>query len=508
MPLNRPLRSLHSQSTLSRQRRLVQGITLVICFLIIPGLLLLITWMTPALAATPRHYNELTFPPLPEVQVPDYQRTTLDNGLTLYLLEDHDLPLVSGQAWIKTGSRWEPADQVGLASITGEVMRSGGTLTHPADQLNELLEQRAAAVEVSIDTTAGSASFSALSEDLPQVFELFSEVLRKPALPPDKIDLSKTQHLGSIQRRNDDPEDIGSREFRRLIYGRQSPYARIEEVETIDNIQREDIQRFYQTYFQPNRMILGIVGDFDTPTLLAQINQTLGDWRPSASGVEDTLPEVAQTANPGLYLVNLPQLTQSTVQIGHLGGRLDEPDVFPLYVMNEILNSFGGRLFNEVRSRQGLAYSVYGVWSPQYDYPGLLISGGQTRSDTTVPFIQAVKSELKKLRETQVSAKELQQAKDAILNSFVFNFDRPGKVLTRLMRYEYYGYPEDFIFRYQRAVKATTQADVLGAAQRNLRPDQLVTLVVGNQASIQPPLTSLAPQVTPVDVTIPKGNLG
>lgn len=489
----------------SRNARIkwVKTLTLIFCFLIIPGILLLLTWISPAAAQTPKHYDELTFEPLPELQFPEYQRQVLPNGMTVYLMEDHDLPLVSGQAWIKTGSRLEPSDKVGLASMTGEVVRSGGTTQHPPDDLNQLLEQKAASVEVSVGETSGQASFNVLKEDLDTVFGLFAEVLRSPALPQDKIDLSKNQRIGSIQRRNDDPEAIGRREFRRLVYGKSSPYARIQEYQSINAISRKDIQGFYDEYFQPNRIILGLVGDFDSNEMLSRVNQYFGDWQATDDAVVD-LPEVSPAQLGGTFLVDQPQLTQSSIQIGHIGGQLNEPDVFPLYVMNEIFNSFGGRLFNEVRSRQGLAYSVYGVWSPRYDYPGLFVAGGQTRSEATVPFVQSVKSEIEKLRQSPVTDAELSQAKDAILNSFVFNFDRPGKTLTRLMRYDYYGYPDDFIFKYQKAVKATTAEQILDAAQRNLKPDNLVTLVVGNQAGIKPELSQLGVDVQPLDVSIPE----
>jgi zinc protease len=171
--------------------------------------------------------------------------------------------------------------------------------------------------------------------------------------------------------------------------------------------------------------------------------------------------------------------------------------------MNQVLNSFGGRLFNSVRSRQGLAYSVYGVWSPRYDYPGVFAAGGQTRSETTVPFIRAIVRQIEQIKAEPVKPAELAFAKESVLNSFVFNFEDPSEILSRLMRYEYYGYPADFLFRYQQSVKATTTADVQRVAKQYLTPEQLVTMVVGNATAIQPPLTELATQVIPVDITIP-----
>jgi zinc protease len=466
-------------------------------------MLLVVLLRLPAVAATARHYPELSFEPPPEVKVPQYSRYVMDNGMVVYLMEDHELPLVEGTAIIGTGERLEPADKVGLASLTGTVMRTGGTQQHSADELNQLLERRAASVETSIGDSAGSASFEALSEDSEMVLALFAEVLQEPKFAQDKLDLAKTQLRGEIARRNDDPDEIASREVQKLIYGNDSPYARTVEYATLDNISRKDLGNFYRQYFYPNNIILGIVGDFEPDKMRSLIQKQFGDWKPNRMA-KPNLPSVSQAKQGGVFLVDQPQLTQSYVQIGHLGGQFNSPDYPALDVLNGVLNGFGGRLFNSVRSRQGLAYSVYGAWSPRHDYPGVFVAGGQTRSEATVSFIKGIRSEIESLQSELVTPAELAYAKDSVLNSFVFNFEKPSQTLSRLIRYEYYGYPADFLFRYQRAVEATTAADVQRVAKTYLKPENLVTLVVGNSATIQPPLTQLAEEVTPVDITIPK----
>ncbi len=467
------------------------------------SMLLVVLLGLPSMAATAQHYDELKFAPLPEIKLPKYERFVTSNGMVVYLLEDRELPLVGGTALIRTGDRFESADKIGLGGLTGTVMRTGGTTKHSPDELNQLLEQRAASVEMGIGTTSGSASFNALSEDLPTVFGLFSEVLRTPKFDLQQLELAKTQVRGAIARRNDDPEGIADREFQKLLYGDASPYARTVEYATIDKISREDLVGFYQKYFHPNNIILGIVGDFNSAQMRSLIQKNLGDWEADPKLVKPSLPTVSQAKTGGVYVVNQPQLTQSYVQIGHLGGKLDSPDYAALDVLSGVLNGFGGRLFNSVRSRQGLAYTVYGVWSPNYDYPGTFLAGGQTRSNATVPFIKAIGAEIESLKAKPVTPAELALAKETKLNSFVFNFADPSQTLSRLMRYEYYGYPADFIFRYQRGVEATTAADVQRVAKTYLKPENLVTLVVGNTTAIQPPLNQLATQVTPIDITIP-----
>ncbi len=485
------------------KRRLTTGFFLAMATL---GLVLTLGWNKPANAVTARHYTDLEFAPLGEIQIPDFERYELPNGMVVYLMEQHDLPLINGTASFKAGEFIEPADKTGLASIMGEAMRVGGTASYTPDELNQFLEQRAASVETSMDSTSGSASFNVLSEDLSDVFSIFAEVIQQPAFAQEKIDLIQSQYRGSIARRNDDPDDVTTREFRKLIYGDESPFARMVEYTDINNISRDDVVDFYKTVIQPRGTILGISGDFDAAQMKALIEEFFADWAPSTRAKANIeVPKVEQQTN-GLYVVDQPQLTQSYIHIGHLGGRLDNPDHAPMVILNEVLNGFGGRLFNDIRSRQGLAYVVYAFWSPRYDHPGLFIGGGQTRSEATVPFIQTMYKEIQRVRQEPIRAEELQFAKDAVLNSFVFNFATPEQTLSRLIRYEYYGYPEDFVFQFQKAVESTTVEQVLEAAQRNLKPSDFVTIVVGNLDAIEPSLGTLAEEVkiTPIDITIPE----
>ena len=466
--------------------------------------LLSFTVRLSAVADTPQHYTELEFEPLPEIELPEYERYELDNGMVVYLLEDRDLPLIGGTALIHTGSRYEPANKVGLAQLTGTVMRSGGTQNHPAAELNSILEQKAASVETEIDNTSGTASFNTLTEDIDTVFPLFTEVLRQPAFAPDKFAIALKQQQGAIARRNDDPQGIADREFDKVIYGAVSPYARTVEYQTLDNISRQDAIDFYRTYVRPENIILGIVGDFNADEMIERVQDAFGDWEVDTASPPLEPPAVNREYAQGIFAVDRPQQTQSNILMGHLGGQLDSPDYPALSVLNGVLNGFGGRLFNEVRSRLGLAYSVYGSWSPSYDYDGLFIAGGQTQTDNTVPFIRAVTNEIEKLRTELITEQELANAKESILNSFVFNFENPNQTLSRLMRYEYYDYPEDFVFEYQEQVQNTTREDILEVAQEYLQPEQIATLVVGNIEAMNPPLTTLDREVNLVDVSIPK----
>ena len=234
--------------------------------------------------------EQLTYPPLPDLHIPQPTRVVLDNGMVVFLLEDHELPIVQVSARIRTGSRLEPADKVGLAALTGTVMRSGGTTTWTGDDLDDYLERKAASIETGIGVTAGSASMTCLIEDFAEIFAVFGDVLRNPRFDQEKLALAKRKVMAGIARQNDNPGGILSREFAKLIYGNDSPYARVETYSTVNNISRQDLIDWHETYVVPNRIILGLVGDFQTEKALDLVKRTFESWPQGKSFDDPVVP--------------------------------------------------------------------------------------------------------------------------------------------------------------------------------------------------------------------------
>ncbi|HET8549778.1 MAG TPA: pitrilysin family protein [Bryobacteraceae bacterium] len=456
----------------------------------------------PAPKTTPS-YKALRFPPLREVSIPQLAESTLPNGMRLYLLENHELPLVSGFALVRTGNLFEPPDKVGLAGMTGSVMRTGGTKSRTGDQLDVELENIAAGVESGIGETSGSVSFTCLRENVDQVLAIFKDVLTSPEFRQDKIDLVRNELRGAIARRNDDPENIVSREFASTIYGRDNPYGWSLEYEHVDRIQREDLIAFYKRYFFPAHIMLAIQGDFSAPEMRARIETLFAGWTVTQPPVPPFPPVKAKPA-PGIWLATRNEVTQTFFRLGHLGGTRRDPDYPALSVMSEILGgSFASRLFTEVRTRQGLVYNVAGGWGANFNHPGLFAIAGSTKSASTVDAIQAVRKEIERIRTSPVSEQELEYAKGAVLNSFVFLFDHPSKTLNRILTYEYFGYPRDFIFQYQKAVRAVTKEDILRVAKQHLNPAILTTVAAGKPSEFGKPLATVG-EVHNIDLTIPE----
>jgi zinc protease len=421
--------------------------------------------------------------------------------MVIFLQEDHELPLIDGVLRIRGGSRSEPAAKVGLVDLYGEVWRTGGTKTQTGDQLDDILEVRAAKVETGGLADSTTISWSCLKGDFDDVFKVVTELLRQPEFRADKLDLAQKEYFDGISRRNDDPGEIASRESEFLAYGRNNPYAREAEYATIAAVTRQDLLNWHHRYVHPNNIIVGVVGDFDCAKMEATLREAFGAW---PAGPAADKPEINfEPAKPGYYLVSKQDVNQSSIRMVELGTRRDNPDYYAIQVFNEAFGGgFSSRLFRNIRTLKGLAYGVGGGIGSAYDHPGIVRFSVGTKSASTVESIQAIYDEIDALPKNPLSAEEIQQAKDSILNSFVFNFDSPDKVLRERMAYEFYGYPADFLERFRAGVEKVTPPDAARVAAKYVHKNQLAVLVVGNPAEFEKPLTSLGP-VSNVDITIP-----
>ncbi len=458
------------------------------------------------IAATGEAQNKphegLVYPPLNQPQPPVPDRFELDNGMIVYLLEDHELPIIDISVRIRTGSLYEPADKVGLAAITGAVMRTGGTTSKTGDELDEILENLAASVETSIGDDAGSASVSVLKEDLDTGLSILADILMNPVFREDKIELEKVQHRSGIARRNDNPGAITRREFSKLIYGEDSPYARTTEYDTINSITRDNLVAFYQKFFRPNNIILGVLGDFDSEIMLAKIQEAFEGWEPAEIELPEK-PKVPETYGKIVALVNKDDVNQTNIRMGHIGWLRKNEDYPALVVMSQILGiGFSSRLINSIRVEKGLAYSVGNNYGAGYDVPGVFLIVCGTKSEATVTAIEAILVEVEKMRAEEVTDEELKQAIDGFMNSSVFDYDTKGEILSRALRYEYHDYPQDFVEQLMAGIREVTKADVRRVAAEYLHPDKFTLIAVGKASDFDKPLSTLG-DVTEVDITIP-----
>ena len=449
----------------------------------------------------PRVGKQIPIPPLPAFKPQQPKRIELSNGMVIFLQEDHELPLIDGTARIRGGSVNEPATKTGLVDIYGEVWRTGGTKTQTGDQLDDFLEVRAAKVETGGGPDSTTISFSCLKGDLDDVFKAFVDVLQNPEFRADKIDIAQKEEDDGISRRNDEVGEIAQRESVKLAYGADNPYARVPEYATVAAITRQDLIDWHGKYVHPNNIILGISGDFDSAAMEARLRAAFDVVAQRSGGPEKRNQILSRQAR----LLSRPERRREPEHHPH-GGARHHARQSRLLRHQRVQRSLRRRfLFAPVQrhphqARPGLQRR----WRHRHQLRPSRHSAGRDghQERSTIEAIQAAGEDIDNLTKQPITDDEIQRAKDAILNAFIFRLDSPDKILGERMTYEYYGYPPDWLDKYQAEIKKVTAADVNRVAAKYLHSDQLAVLVVGNTKEFDKPLSSLG-SVKEIDITIP-----
>jgi zinc protease len=448
-------------------------------------------------------WMKIPIPPLHPFHPEQPTRIALKNGLVILLEPDHELPFINGVINLRGGSRDVPADKAGLIGLYGDTWRTSGTTTQNGDQLDDLLEAKAAKVETGGDIDSTSVSWSCLTKDEDQVFDIVVDLLEHPSFNDQKLTLAKQQAIAAIVRRNDSASDVAEREAMMLVYGKESPYARQPEIASVMGVTVDDLKAWHAKTMFPNNMIVAVEGDFD-PAVMEKSLRTAFEGLPRGEAWPKPGGDFPGP-KPGVYSIDKTDVNQSNVWIVGLGTERSNPDYYALVVMNEIFSGgFGSRLFQDVRTKQGLAYSVFGGYGASYDHPGIFYTAASTKSESTVKATQAMLKEIDELKTQPFTQAELASAKDQLLNSFIFHYDSREKVLDEATQLEFYGYPADFLTKYRAGIEGVTLADLERVANKYVDPSKLAILVVGNQAQYVTPLTDLnLGPVQPIDITIP-----
>ena len=447
--------------------------------------------------------SRIVTPPLHKIPSIRPERWVMPNGMVVYLLENHDLPRVRGTAYFKSSPALVPADRAGLAGLAGEVMRSGGTVAHPGDALDDRLAAIGASVSTNVGADVASGSFSCLTENSGEVLALLGDVLRHPAFPDEKLEVAKVGARRAIASRNDEMFSILFRISAQGIFGKDSPWARTPEYATIEPITADDCRGLHDAVFVPERAIMTVYGDFKASDVKRLLTGVFGNWKRSGTPAP-VLPPVPTSVKPRLVFAPKNDVTQSGIVLAQMGHRVDDPDYAAMQVLEQGLGGgFSSRMFSYIRTTRGLAYATGASAGADYARPGVFLAYSLTKSESTMVALDLVREQVKRVTEAPFTPEELATAKQAVQNGFVFKFADPAAVLGRTAYYETVGYPADFLDRYQKALDQVTAESVLAAARRKIQPDQMVAMIVGNEREFDRPLDSAGLSVERLDITIP-----
>lgn len=444
----------------------------------------------------------LQYPPL-RFNPPTPKRVTLSNGVPVYLLEDHALPLLDVEVVSKVGVANLPDSLWGVGWQADNLMRTGGTVRLSPDSVDQLIDFYALNVFISTGNEQSNASFSGLSKYRDQMLDLGFDLLQHPRDDTTRIRITADQQLEAWRRRNDQPGSVLNRAWNQVMLG-DHPLGRTQV--TPAEVAGFSATRFrwaQQRIFCPQKLLIGVSGDFDEQSLLAKLESLFRGWPPCPAGLR-VVPPLTIAAGPKVILVQ-KDVNQTNIQMGHAGGLkvANTPDFFAAQVTDFLLGGGGGfnsRLLARVRSDSGFAYSVFSDWGADTKREGVFLAGAQIRAEKTVAGLSLMRSIIGSMATEPVTARDVQLAKDNEVNGFVFRFQNAGQIVQQQLDYAIEGLPANWFDVYLKGIQGVTPDQVTAVSRRYLHPDQLVTVVVGRPAAFDKPLSTLGPvTVMPVD---------
>ncbi len=437
----------------------------------------------------PANPRTMTFPSL-DFQIPTAERVLLDCGMPVYLLRDSELPIITMSAMVHVGKVSEPATKAGLASLVGSVMRSGGAAGTAPEALDDELEFMASAVESSIGNELGTVSLTTLRKNFSRSLQLFSDVLLRPDFREKRVEIARKHAIEALRRQNDDPKEIAEREITRALYSGH-PLGSTVTFDSLNSISRQDVVDFHRSYFRFDTMILTVSGDFERGEVLKELNRLFKGGEKSATSRRPVIPQPQQVFKEEL-LYGRKDVSQTVIRMGHLGLTKDSPDIYAVRMLDYILGgSFTSRLTMEVRTNQGLAYSVGSHFDIGRHFTGTFIAETETKAESTIKTVSLMKKIISEITTSPVTEEELNGAREYLINSFMFGFTSPATIVSQRARLEFYGYPEHYLEQYRNNIATVTRADILKAAKTYLHPDAFKVVIIGNADTFDQPLATL-----------------
>ena len=441
----------------------------------------------------PDRPEELVFPDF-VFETPDGSdyHHELSSGIPVVIVEDHTLPLIRLGVTLKIGSFLDPADQVGLASLTATMMRDGGAGERSPAELDERIEFLAAGISASSRDTEARASLRTITPVFGESLDLFFDVLMRPRFDAERFGVRQENVREDLKQRNDDADSLLGREWDFLLYGQDHYLGRRMTAGHLDAITPDDLRDFHRRTWRPEHMVWSVSGDVDTAEILAMLEERLSAWPAvdDAAAVDWPPPHEVPNPAPGIYHVE-KDIPQGKVRIGNLAPRWDDwdnPERAAIQVMDHILGASGftSRIMQRVRSDEGLAYGAGGRFGFNPLGPSGYSMGYQSKSPTVALAAAIALEEVHRMRDEAVSPEELELARRSLVDSFPRRFEsaqaRAGIFANDAFLERDHGY----WVRWREQIEAVTAEDVVAVAQKYLRPDQMVMLVVGIWEDIGP----------------------
>jgi predicted Zn-dependent peptidase len=432
-----------------------------------------------------------------KVTLPRATEATLSNGLTVLIMENHRLPMVSMQLQISgAGPIFEAANMPGLASITAQMLMQG-TRSRSSVQIAE--QGALLGAEISAASGFGSSATvmnaSGLSDNFDQWFALTTDVLLNPSFPADELDRLKQRMKAQLRQQRANPNFLSRERFNVAVYGSHPAAVVSATTQSIDAVTPAMLAKWHQDRYTPQNAILGITGDVKAAEIVPKLEKAFAAW--NKTDLKEVLPENPRAiVAKKVMLVDRPNSVQTTVVLGNIAIDRRDPDYVALNVANHILGEgTTGRLFLNLREEKGYTYGVYSSFTA-LKYPGPWRAGGDVRTEVTAGAMTEFFKEFQRLREERVSETELDEAKRAIVASFALSLESPAELLGYAIIRKTYGFPPDYWDTYPAKVMAVTADDVQRVTRKYINPDNMQVVAVGDVGKIK----SIMEKYGPVEI--------
>jgi zinc protease len=430
--------------------------------------------------------------PNPSFSLPSIDKRKLSNGLDVWIVKESELPIVSMNMVFNSGGTADPQDRAGLASFTASLLNTG-TKTRSAVDIANQLQSIGASVNAGSGWDSANVTMQTLTKNLDKALDIYSDIITNPVFPETEFKTLQGRSLIALRQRRDNPNAIASVVYSNLLYGKNHPYGKSlgGNENSIKALTKAEIEKFYATYYRPNNATLIVVGDTDAKTILPKLETAFANWKPADVPKMD-IPTAATFDKPGIYVVDKPGAAQSVLTIGQVGVSRDNPDYFPLQVMNSILGGqFSARVNMNLREDKGYTYGARTGFTYRRG-AGPFEASADVQTAVTKESVVEFMKELNGIRgAVPVTPAELEYNKQSIIRRYPQGFETVGQISGQLSNLVVYGLPDSYFNDYISKVNAVTLEDVNRVANKYLTPDKMAILIVGDRKVIEPKLREI-----------------
>jgi zinc protease len=438
--------------------------------------------------------------PAPEAAFPDYNTKVLPNGLKVFVIQDDRKPSVTFRLLIKGGASVD-GEKPGLSGFVATLLNRG-TKTRDALAIAQQSDFIGSRLEASTGGDALSVGASALTKYTDKILELLVDVTLNPVFPEDQFAKEQKKALSALAAEKQQPEILGGKLAARVVYGAEHPYGRYRTEESVTSVTRDDLVKYHDTWFAPNNATLAIVGDVDPAIVIPQVERAFIKWEQKKLPVNKA---VAPPEMKGLsvHLVDRQGSVQSNIIVAEPGPARSNPDMPELNVLNATLGGgFSGRLFQNLREKNGWTYGSYSAFDMQ-KLAGGFTASAETRNNVTAKATQEILKEIKRLQDEPVPEAELELQRQYNVGNYLLSLENASRTAQRVQDIDLYGLPEDFYKKYAKRMESTTAAKVQELAKKYLSTENVAIVVVGEAKEVQSELEKIG-AVTAYDLSLKK----